>query len=108
MPLAEFHEATIEGLTTRLVSLNQALTEYPALRVDAETETAIALGKVFSCKNVQGQPHLGGSSWHRVLTSEGLLIALAKPVFAADVSDPQSSSAMLWHPNVVLIKRDNC
>jgi len=106
MPLAEFNEATIEGLTRRLVSLNQALTEYPALRVDAETETAIALGKMFSCANVQGQPHFGGSSWYRVLSSEGVLIALAKSVVAADVSDPQSSSTMLWHPTVVLITKD--
>jgi hypothetical protein len=107
MPLAEFNEATIEGLTTRLVSLNQALTEYPAVRVDAETETAIALGKVFSCGNVQGQLHFGGSSWHRVLSSEGLLIALAKPVVASDASDPLSSTTMLWHPTVVLITKDN-
>ena len=107
MPLAAFNEATIEALTTRLVSLNQALTEYPALTVDAETETAIALGKVFSCENVHGQPHFGGSSWHRVLSSEGLLIALAKPVVAADASDPPSLSTMLWHPTVVLISKDN-
>jgi tRNA pseudouridine55 synthase len=107
IPLAELNEATIEGLTTRLVSLNQALTEYPALKVDAETETAIALGKVFSCENVQGHPHFGGSSWHRVLSSEGLLIALARPVAAADASDPPSLTPMLWHPTVVLISKDN-
>jgi len=106
IPLAEVSEAIIEALTTRLVSLNQALTEYPALTVDAETEAAIALGKVFSCENVQGQPHIGGSSWHRVLSLEGVLIALAKPVVAADVGDSQSSSTMLWHPTVVLITKD--
>ncbi len=107
MPLAEFSEASIEDLIARLIPLNRVLTEFPALRVDAETETAIALGKVFSCGNVQGQPRSGETSWHRVLSSEGLLIAIAKPVTAADVSDPQSSSTMLWHPSVVLIARND-
>ena len=62
MPLAEFSDASIEDLTARLIPLNHVLTEYPALRVDAETEAAIALGKVFSCGNVQGQPRSGETS----------------------------------------------
>jgi tRNA pseudouridine55 synthase len=103
----DFDQSSIEALAARLIPLNHVLTEYPTLRVDAETETGIALGKVFSCGNVQGQPRSGETSWHRVLSSEGLLIALAKPVFAADPSDPQSSSTMLWHPTVVLISKDN-
>ena len=107
MPLAEFSEASIEDLIARLIPLNRVLTEYPALRVDAETETAIAQGKVFSCANVQGQPRSGETSWHRVLSSEGLLIALAKPAAATNASDPQSSSTMLWHPTVVLITRND-
>jgi len=107
MPLAEFSEASIDDLITRLVPLNRVLTEYPVLRVDAETETAIALGKVFSCASVQGQARFGENSWHRVLSSENLLIALAKPVAATDVSDRQSSSTTLWHPAVVLITKDN-
>ena len=105
--LKDFEQSSIEALTARLTPLNHVLTEYPALRVDAETETGIALGKVFSCGNVQGRPRSGETSWHRVLTSEGLLIALAKPVVTADANDPQSSSAMLWHPTIVLITRDN-
>ena len=107
MPLAEFGEATIKDLIARLIPLNHVLTEFPALRVDAETQTAIAQGKVFSCANVQGQPRSGETSWHRVLSSEGLLIALAKPAAASNASDPQSSSTMLWHPTVVLITKDN-
>jgi len=107
MSLPDFHQASIDDLTARLIPLNHVLTEYPALRVDAETEKAIALGKVFSCGNAQGQPHCGGTSWHRVLSSEGLLIALAKPVAVPDASDPLGSSAMLWHPAVVLITLNN-
>jgi tRNA pseudouridine55 synthase len=107
MSLKEFDQSSIEALTARLIPLNHVLTEYPALRVDTETETAIALGKVFSCGNIQGPPRSGETSWHRVLSPEGLLIALAKPVVAADASDPQSSSTMLWHPTVVLITKDN-
>jgi tRNA pseudouridine55 synthase len=105
--LKDFGQSSIEALTARLIPLNHVLTEYPALRVDAETETGIALGKVFSCGNVQGPPRSGETLWHRVLSSEGLLIALAKPVTATDASDPQDSNAMLWHPTVVLITRDN-
>ena len=105
--LKDFAQSSIEALTARLIPLNQVLTEYPALRVDDETETGIALGKVFSCGNVQIPSRSSETSWHRVLTSEGLLIALAKPVVTADACDPQSSSAMLWHPIVVLITKGN-
>lgn len=105
--LADFHEVTHEDLKARLIPLNQVLIEYPALRVDAETETAIALGKLFSCEDVQRQPDSAETSWHRVLSSEGLLIALAKPVAAADGSNPLSSNTLLWHPTVVLITKDN-
>ena len=107
MSLKDLDQSSIEALTARLIPLNHVLTEYPALRVDAETETAIALGKVFSCGNIQSPPRSGETSWHRVLSPEGLLIALAKPFVAADGSDPQSSSTMLWHPTVVLITKDN-
>jgi tRNA pseudouridine55 synthase len=107
MPLKDLDQSSIEALTAGLIPLNHVLTEYPALRVDAETETAIALGKVFSCGNIQGPSRSGETSWHRVLSPEGLLIALAKPFVAADASDPQSSSTMLWHPTVVLITKDN-
>ena len=106
MSLPDFDQASIEDLTARLIPLNHVLSEYPALRVDAETEKAIVSGKVFSCGNAQGQPKLG-TSWHRVLSSEGLLIALAKPVAAADARDPHCASAMLWHPTVVLITKNN-
>ena len=106
MSLPDFNQASIEDLTARLIPLNSVLSEYPALQVDAETEEAIVSGKVFSCGNVQGQPHCG-TSWHRVLSSEGLLIALAKPVAAADASDSPSSTTMLFHPTVVLITKGN-
>jgi tRNA pseudouridine55 synthase len=106
MSLPGFNQASIEDLTARLIPLNSVLSEYPALQVDAETEEAIVSGKVFSCGNVQGQPHCG-TSWHRVLSSEGLLIALAKPVAAADASDSPSSTTMLFHPTVVLITKGN-
>ena len=105
--LKDFEQSNIEALTARLIPLNHVLTEYPVLRVDAETETGIALGKVFSCGSIQGRPRSSATSWHRVLTSQGLLIALAKPVVTADSCDPQSSSAMLWHPTVVLITKGN-
>ena len=107
MSLPDFNQASIEDLTARLIPLNSVLSEYPALQVDAETEEAIVSGKVFSCGNVHGQPHCGGTSWHRVLSSEGLLIALAKPVAAADASDSPSSTMMLFHPTVVLITKGN-
>ena len=107
MSLKDFEPLSIEELTARLIPLNQVLSEYPALRVDSETETAIALGRVFFCKNVQGESHSAGTSWHRVLSSEGLLIALAKPVVAADASDAHHSSAILWHPTVVLIAKNH-
>ena len=107
MSLTSFQEASIGELTARLISLNQVLTEYPALRVDAETETAIGLGKAFACGDAQGQPRPLGTSWHRVLSSEGVLIALAKPFAASDACNPPSSSAILWHPAVVLITRNS-
>jgi len=47
----------------------------------------------------------GKTSWHRVLSSKGVLIALAKPV--GDAGDPQRSNATLWHSSVVLITNDN-
>src|SRR4029077_6932598 len=105
--LKDFDQSSIEALTGCLIPLSQVLTEYPTLRVDAEAETGIALGKVFSCGNIQGQPYSGETSWHRVLSSEGLLLALAKPVVAAEARDSQNSNAMLWHPTVVLITKDN-
>jgi tRNA pseudouridine55 synthase len=105
--LKDLDQSSIGALTARLIPLNHVLTEYPALRVDAETETGIAQGKVFSCGNVQGRPRSAESSWHRVLSSEGLLIALAKPAVAADANDAQSSSARRWHLTVVLITRGN-
>jgi hypothetical protein len=99
-------KASIEDLTARLIALNQVLSEYPVLRVETETERAIALGKVFSCGNVQGQYDFVETSWHRVLSSEGILIALAKPVTAIDAREPQNSSTNLWHPSVVLLTKD--
>jgi tRNA pseudouridine55 synthase len=107
LPFSDFNQTAVEDFIARLIPLNQVLTKYPTLRVDAETQTAIALGKVFSSGDAQVQPHCGGTSWHRVLSSEGLLIALAKPVTAPDASDPHRSSAMLWHPTVVLITKNN-
>jgi tRNA pseudouridine55 synthase len=107
MSLTDFGQTSIEDLSARLIPLSRVLTEYPALQVDAETEKAIVSGKVFSCGNSQGQPHCGGTSWHRVLSSEGLLIALAKPSVATDAGHARSSSTMLWHPAVVLITKDN-
>ena len=104
--LAELHQLSIEDLSARLIPLNQALSEYPALRVEAETEAAIAQGKVFLCECAEGQPHPARSSWHRVLSSKGLLIALAKPVVEADATDP-SPGRPLWHPTVVLTMKGN-
>jgi hypothetical protein len=104
--LAEFGDQTIDDLTARLVPLGQVLTGYPTLRVDAETESAIARGKVFSCGPAEPQPEFAENAWHRVLSSEGLLIALAKPVVVHAASDPQSSGVILWHPSVVLIARN--
>jgi len=106
MPLAEFNEATIEHVTARLIALSQVLAEYPALRVDAETETAIAQGKVFSCEAAERQPESVETSWHRVLSSDGLLIALAKPAAAVDAGDVHGSNSRLWHPTLVLIARN--
>jgi tRNA pseudouridine55 synthase len=107
IPLAEFIEVSIEDSTARLISLSQVLTDYPTLRVDAETEAAIALGKVFSCGDSERQSDSVETSWHRVLSSEGLLIALAKPVAATDAGDPLNSNTLLWHPTIVLITKDN-
>ena len=107
MPLTEFSKQTIGDLTARLVQLGQVLSEYPTLRVDAETESAIAQGKVFSYGPAEHQPEFTENAWHRVLSSEGLLIAMAKPVVAHTASDPQSSGAMFWHPSVVLIARNH-
>jgi tRNA pseudouridine55 synthase len=104
--LSDFIQANTDDLKDRLISLSRVLTEYPTLTVDAETEKAIILGKVFSCGHAQGQLPCGGTSWHRVLSSEGFLIALAKPFAAPDASDPLGSSAMLWHPAVVLITQN--
>ena len=95
-----------EDLTACLIPLSQVLTEYPTLRVDAETESAIALGKVFSCGDTERQPEPAETSWHRVLSSEGLLIALAKPVVAHEPA-MHGSGALLWHPSVVLIARND-
>ena len=107
MTLSQFSDARTEDLTGRLIALNHVLTEYPTLRVDAETEEAIAVGKVFSCADTQGQSRFESTGWHRVLSSEGLLIAFAKPVPPADASDVQRSGALLWHPTVVLIAKND-
>jgi tRNA pseudouridine55 synthase len=106
-PLAELSERPIDDLTACLIPLTQVLTEYPTLRVDAEAESAIARGKVFLCGPAECQPESAENAWHRVLSSEGLLIALAKPVVAHAASDPLSSGAMHWHPSVVLIARND-
>jgi len=107
LSLNEFERLTIEVLAARLIPLNEVLGEFPVLRADAEAETAIAQGRVFSCRIAEGQPQSGETSWHRVLSSEGLLIALAKPVAASGANDLDHSTAVLWHPAVVLITRDN-
>jgi len=104
--LAECVQASLEDLTARVVPLNRVLTEYPSLQVDAETESAVALGKVFSA-GTQDQAPFSGSTWYRVLSSKGRLIALAKRVTAPDPHDPNGPSPMLWHPTVVLITKNN-
>jgi tRNA pseudouridine55 synthase len=105
--LTDFHQVAHEDLKARLIPLNRVLSDYPTLRVDAETETAIALGKLFSCEGVERQPDSGETSWHRVLSSEGLLIALAKPVAVADASETNHPVAVHWHPAVVLIAKND-
>ena len=63
--LTDFHQASLEDLTGSLIPLKR-LDEYPTLRVDAETETAIALGKVFSCGDADRQsdsPRLRGTGF---------------------------------------------
>lgn len=107
LTLHEFQRLTLEVLAARLILLNEVLGEFPVLQADAQAETAIAQGRVFSCGNAEGQPQSGETSWHRVLSSEGLLIALAKPVAASGANDLANSTAVLWHPDVVLITRDS-
>jgi tRNA pseudouridine55 synthase len=107
LSLADFHRASLEDLTARLIPLSHVLAEYPTLRVDAETEAAIAQGKVFLCGDTRSQPQSSETSWHRVLSPQGLLIALAKPVAASEAADPHRSTAVLWHPAVVLMSPKN-
>jgi tRNA pseudouridine55 synthase len=107
MSLTDFHQVMHEDLKARLIPLNQVLIDYPALRVDTETETAIALGKLFSCEGLERQPDSAETSWHRVLSSEGLLIALAKPAVVAAARDANHSGPVLWHPTVVLIAKND-
>lgn len=106
LTLPQFERLTIEALAARLIPLNEVLSEFPVLRADAEAETAIAQGRVFSCRNAEGQPQSDETSWHRVLSSEGLLIALAKQATASGATDLVNSTEALWHPAVVLITRD--
>jgi tRNA pseudouridine55 synthase len=103
--LSEFNELDPGELAPRVIPLHQVLSEFPVLRVDAETEAAIAQGRAFSCGNSRAQPRSGGDDWHRVLSSKGLLIALAKPL-APSANDVDHSTAVLWHPAVVLIPRN--
>jgi tRNA pseudouridine55 synthase len=104
--LKDFGQSSIEALTARLIPLNQVLTEYPALRVDAETQNAIALGRTFRWSAPEPQPQTPYSVLCRVLSSEGRLIALAKPVSAPESSEPQESGSTCWHPTVVLMSQD--
>lgn len=106
LTLHEFERLTPEVLAARLIPLNEVLGEFPVLQADAEAETAIAQGRVFSCGSAEGQPQSRETSWRRVLSSEGLLIALAKPVAVPGTKDLDHSTAVLWHPAVVLITRD--
>ena len=105
--LNDLGQSSIEALTAHLIPLDHVLTEYPALRVDAETGSAIAQGKLFPCEDSKDPEHSGGASWHRVLSSEGELIALAKPVVALDAADAHGSNPRRWHPAIVLITKSN-
>ena len=107
MSLADFIQASNDDVTARLISLNQVLTEYPVLRVDAKTQSAIALGRTFRWAAPEGQPQAPHSLLYRVFSPQDRLIALAKPVTALESSEPQEFGSTCWHPTVVLLGQEN-
>ncbi|MCI0625507.1 MAG: tRNA pseudouridine(55) synthase TruB [Acidobacteria bacterium] len=102
LALSDFIEASPADLSARLIPLSRVLTEYPALQVDADTQKAIALGRVFWWTVSDGGKS-GASLLYRVLSAEGQLIALAKPLSSSDLNDPSKPGFSSFHPSVVLI-----
>lgn len=103
--LSDLRPETVADLSLRLIPLEGVLTEYPTLQVTREVEPSIAVGKVFSCARPMGRPAVGEAFWHRVLSSDGRLIALAKPVVPPADTGRTPSSSLLWHPVIVLIAK---